>query len=442
MRSATADGLTWRIDPRADRADELAPGKVMFLTGRAVGRVLDVRREGADLAVTIGPVDITEVIRDGRFATDRPVAFDKVVVYSAEDPFWAQTESEPDPDASGGGGSGGSGGGGGSGSGGRIPGFSAPIGQTTGLAGPREGPVTREGRPPLPPPRLGGPIDAVAGAFRLTPTCCAGGIGAHFHYDREGVRLDGNVELLLTKPSGGFDLVIEGGRITTAKFQIEGGVGLRLKVAGATKVGTQGNIHPYITVPVDFTVPLGQFLGVPFSATINQALEIRTAFSAKDGNIKAEGEYTFTGGLGFGYDKGRFGPPGPQGFTTKNSITNSITGPSVGVNGLLVTYQVRFHVGIGAFGFTTGLYVGLTAAVGLSVGSALGSPITVCKGTGVSLSTDFGVGYTLPAPVVNVINFFLRVFKAKPIERRGGIGSSATFFAKAEIVPDIPLCRA
>jgi hypothetical protein len=393
VRSATADGLTWRLDPRADRAEELAPGKVMFLTGRAVGRVLDVRREGADLAVTIGPVDITEVIRDGRFATDRPVAFDKVVVYSAENPFWAQTESEPGPDASGSGGSGGSGGAGGSGSGGRIPGFSAPIGQTTGLAGPREGPVTREGRPPLLPPRLSGPVDAVAGVFRLTPTCCAGGIGAHFHYDRDGVRLDGNVELLLTKPSGGFDLVIEGGRITTAKFQIEGGVGLRLKVAGATKVGTEGNIHPYITVPVDFTVPLGQFLGVPFSATINQALEIRTAFSAKDGNIKAEGEYTFTGGLGFGYDKG-------------------------------------------------GLYVGLTAAVGLSVGSALGSPITVCKGTGVSLSTDFGVGYTLPAPVVNVINFFLRVFKAKPIERRGGIGSSATFFAKAEIVPDIPLCRA
>ena len=64
------------------------------------------------------------------------------------------------------------------------------------------------------------------------------------------------------------------------------------------------------------------------------------------------------------------------------------------------------------------------------------------RGTGVSLSTDYGVGYTLPAPVVHVINFFLRVFKAKPIERRGSIGSSATLFTKAEIVPDIPLCRA
>lgn len=87
--------------------------------------------------------------------------------------------------------------------------------------------------------------------------------------------------------------------------------------------------------------PVGQFLGVPFSATINQALEIRTAFSAKDGNIKAEGEYTFIGGLGFGYDKGRFGP---QGFATKNSVTNSITGPSVGVNGLLVTYSAKAEI--------------------------------------------------------------------------------------------------
>jgi hypothetical protein len=37
------DALTWRLDPGADRADELAKGKIMFLSGRTVGRVLDLK---------------------------------------------------------------------------------------------------------------------------------------------------------------------------------------------------------------------------------------------------------------------------------------------------------------------------------------------------------------------------------------------------------------
>ncbi|NED54547.1 hypothetical protein G3I24_27065, partial [Micromonospora aurantiaca] len=67
VRSVSPDGLTWRLDPGARDADRLAPGRVMFLTGRGVGRVLDLDEEGGDLVVTIGPVTLTEVIRDGTF---------------------------------------------------------------------------------------------------------------------------------------------------------------------------------------------------------------------------------------------------------------------------------------------------------------------------------------------------------------------------------------
>jgi hypothetical protein len=49
VRSVTADGLTWRLDPRAGRADQLKPGKILFVTGRGVGRVLDARRDGGDV---------------------------------------------------------------------------------------------------------------------------------------------------------------------------------------------------------------------------------------------------------------------------------------------------------------------------------------------------------------------------------------------------------
>ena len=411
VRSVTADGLTWRIDPRAKQADALTRGKVMFVTGRGVGRVIDVRPDGDDLAVTIGPVGITEVVRDGRFTSDRPIPFDRMVANPAGEPFWAETE-ESTAGSSGGGGSGarGGGGGGGAGGGGRLPGRS------------------KSARIP-------------AGKFNVTPTCCATGIGVHFTYDSGGIRLVGTLELMLEKPSGTFDLVIDNGSIRTAKFEVTGGTGLRLDVEGGSALGAGHNVNRRITIPVDFAVPLGTFLGVPFSATVNQSLTIQTAFSAKNGNIKASARYAFGGKLGFGYQDGSFDAWKPVGFQVKNSLTNSITGISVGVNGMLFAYQARLHVGIGAFGFSTGLYVGLTASVGVTIGSALGAPITVCRGATLNLFTDYGVGYRLPTAVVKVINVFLRVFEARPIEAEGGIGGTANVLNRNEVVPDVPLCR-
>jgi hypothetical protein len=62
IRELSPNGFMWTIDGSAPHANELVPGKIFFMTGRAVGRVLDVRKDGGNLVVTVGPVDITEVI--------------------------------------------------------------------------------------------------------------------------------------------------------------------------------------------------------------------------------------------------------------------------------------------------------------------------------------------------------------------------------------------
>jgi hypothetical protein len=95
---------------------------------------------------------------------------------------------------------------------------------------------------------------------------------------------------------------------------------------------------------------------VPFAVTVNQWLVVKTAFSSKDAHIKAAGEYGFSGALGFGYAGGRFGPRVPEGFQTKESLTQSLAGVAIGASGIIVTYQAKFYVGIGAFGFTAGLW--------------------------------------------------------------------------------------
>jgi len=98
------------------------------------------------------------------------------------------------------------------------------------------------------------------------------------------------------------------------------------------ELGPEHNIDKKILIPVDFSVPIGSILGVSFSATGNRYARLRLRERA-------------------------FGARVPTNFAVENSITNSLNGISVGVNGVVITYQARFYVGIGAFGFTAGIYL-------------------------------------------------------------------------------------
>ena len=86
IRSQSSNGFIWTIDGSAPRARELVPGKIFFMTGRAVGRVLDVREAGRDLVVTIGPVDITEIVREAHIRiTNMPIDFGDALAYTSSD---------------------------------------------------------------------------------------------------------------------------------------------------------------------------------------------------------------------------------------------------------------------------------------------------------------------------------------------------------------------
>src|SRR5437762_975299 len=49
IRGLSPDGLVWTIDPNAPHARELEEGKVAFVTGRCVGRVLSATRDDQGL---------------------------------------------------------------------------------------------------------------------------------------------------------------------------------------------------------------------------------------------------------------------------------------------------------------------------------------------------------------------------------------------------------
>ncbi|MBX7265968.1 hypothetical protein KIF24_07940 [Micromonospora sp. Llam7] len=429
VRSVTVDGLTWTLDAAAGGVSDLGPGKVMFVTSRGVGRVVEVHDEGDTRRVTIAPVELTDVIRDGEFASDEPVPIDEPIAYSAEGALWtdhdAVTAASPPspgvrPAAFGG-----------------TPG--ALVRPAAGAAGAGRHrpavPAARRAPAPPEPERVDMPRPSVgsrgvtANGFTTTPRCCRDGVGADISYDDGEIRFVASAMLAMRSPSARFHLAISGGRVRVAELQVHGGGGLSVSIKGASRVGTDRQLDRRFTIPVDFTVPVGLVLGIPFTLSVTQELVVRTAFSARDGNLSASGAYDLRGVLGFGYRDGGWGVHRPEGPFMRSSLLDSVKGISVGANGAVLAYKATFTLGIGAFGFKAGLHLGFTVSTGVARGSALaqffplapGTRGIDCRGASLSIDLTYSVGYVIPEPVVKVVNFFLRIFQARPITSSGGI---------------------
>lgn len=162
-----------------------------------------------------------------------------------------------------------------------------------------------------------------------------------------------------------------------------------------SRISKPPSIHPTrrstkrVALPVDFSVSFVAF-GVPLSVVVNQWVVIKTAFSAKGGSIKATGEYNFTAGPGFGSENGSWSATAPTQLTVNPSMVASLDGISLGATGIVLAYQARFLVGLGAFGFSAGVYFGLTAEsmwrVGLNGVSVPGRSPAPARRTTVSSS--------------------------------------------------------
>ncbi|GIJ24414.1 hypothetical protein [Micromonospora lutea] len=413
VRSVTADGLTWRIDAAAPRADKLASGKIMFITGRGVGRVLDLRRDGDDLLVTIGPVTVTDVIRDG-ILEQRGIAIENPVVYQAGEPLWAMSEAEAES-----------------------------LGATpSGRAG-RAAPLRLAPTPPRPaqppPARGGGEVKSVVANFS-TGVSLNDGAEVSFHYDRAGTKLSGRAALTFNRPEADFHLSIKGGSVTRADLTISGGFGIRYSFEAGIQDGQ--NITAVLPVPAEFSIPIGRVIGVPLALTVSQTLKVTTAFGAKAGTVKGNGEFSLAGSLGYGYVNGTFGPQVSKNFKRKESLINSLRGVPVGVMGLLIEHRVRFDVGFSAFVLKAGLFFEVSTGYGTTIGSALGAPLAVCRGVGLGVRASYGIGYEILAPVVKMINKFLRLVKIAPINSSGKLGPKPYVIHTAEeiIPPGTKLC--
>jgi hypothetical protein len=189
-------------------------------------------------------------------------------------------------------------------------------------------------------------------------------------------------------------------------------------------------------VPLDFSIPLGG----PFPLALNwrQQFILKTAFSAKNSTLSASADYSFGGGLGFTYRPGHFTVDTPGKITAITDAVDNVGGISVGVNGLVLAYQAKVIVGIGAFGFATGLELGFNTSWGITNGSAIG--IVTCRQVTLTMTGTVGIGWAIPHVVAAVVNAILSIFKTR-IPESGGVRSApVTIARRSDYAPHKEIC--
>ena len=85
IRSMAGDGMHWTFDANSPHVDEFQEGKIVFATGRAVGRIVGLQRQGDSVTAFLAPVQLTDVIKKGHFAMSQKVDVANMLTYVAPD---------------------------------------------------------------------------------------------------------------------------------------------------------------------------------------------------------------------------------------------------------------------------------------------------------------------------------------------------------------------
>ena len=392
IRSQSTNGFIWTIDASAPRAAELEPGKIFFMTNRAVGRVLDVRKDGGNLVIVAGPVDLTDVVREAHITFTTPIDFEEAIAYTSPD----------------------------------LPGRVDVIALRTAANDATITPVayvTGSGfgdqSPTAPTPDVSNLVH-----FTIAPIVNRFGLGIEASSDGGGLKLYTQATLHIAAPSASADIdITPSGGVNRAALTLTGGAGLTWKFAAGTDVGMRANVNGILTPDTDFSIPLGGIGPLPFAITVRQRLVVKTALGVRNATLSATGNYSFDGAFTVGVVNGKWTIGGPTSFTTDQNMMKTADGISFGASGINLTDEVKVIAGIGVHGFAAGPYFRVTSALGVFKGSSLG--MIACKEATLDVKLSGGVGYVIPKVVTTLFNSILSALNIKyRIVGEGGFTSA------------------
>lgn len=424
IRGISEDGLYILVNPNAEGINDLAVDKVAFITGRALGRIVHMERQGKDLLLVIMPVEITEVFLEADFQGEVDFGTDELIYYSTPEQPWTVedvvAEAEGDEPS------------------GFAP-RTLPI-SFSNLAG--EAPDTETFNPaPIRANWGKAPVASAKGFSKLETIDYRKNqdIGVEFTAFEKGTEVRGLLALHATTPRASWEFRISRGRLEKAQFRIHSDLTVKAGFRIVSQDGLGGNFHKQVVVPAELAIPLTAG-GVPFTFRITQRFLVNTGMTAKSSYFQGYGEWKLNGNFGFGYSDGKLQVTGPTtGWLTKDPVT-TFYGASMGASMAVLAHAVRFKLGLGFVLFDVGPYVDVISSAGVIRGSDLG--ILVCNLAYIDLAARAGLGLNINGTVTKVINAVMGLFTNKRLQSEHTLVQSPLAFLikSGRVKPAVKLC--
>src|SRR5450432_1317383 len=424
IRSASANSLVWTIAKSAPGAEKLKVGSVMLLTSVATGRVAAIHDDGDSRVVTLAPVNLTDVIRNGSIDVDQAVPASGFSYQLIPDLVGAQSVPQA----------------------GDLP--SANI-SPSGYRGTH--PFTAEPaavalpRAALPgaAPQAGGSswpfasdssVEVKVGDWTVSPSLSDDKVEL-------GVERDGDLKVGIDFAFDTNNLhfhgidTIKNGQSTHSGFEITGITGLTISLQAGAAGGSADNEKIRIEAPIEANLeipPSPATAGLPMDIKVEFTFSVETAITGDNSTLVATGIWGLDGPIG--YDGSNFETPT---FTVKQSIIDSITGITLGPSGIVFGVEMKFQVGVGVASLSAGPFAGVTVDLGVTNGSSLGAALARCKGATLDLRGSTGVGLELSAADIPILKDLLPGAKYEY-----SLEASTSLLHRSQVIPDVPLCDA
>jgi hypothetical protein len=433
---ASADGHTWAIDAAAPGASKLQVGSVLLLTSRAVGRVLDIQDQGGARIVTVGPVQLTELFADANFNLDQPVDLGSMAYQALpQTPGNVTTPSSSasaDPAGN-------------LNDNGATPSPGALTMPTVRLISYRNGATTPADpraaatAKQLPPASEACQEITLAAKWSIKPCVDGSQISIGVDYDPSasngsgGLKFGGTVIFKAQSPQLHAQVAIQNGKLASPTVVLAGIKGIDVNLGAGTANGTKDDGKFKFEIPIEVETPIPPSpatLGIPLNLVIEFKLLVEVAMSGNNSTLTAGASYNLDGEMGV-----RDGQVVSPKLTVNKSIMDSIKGITLGPSGVVFAAKIKLHFGVGMEGFIAGPYATTTFSVGVSQGSALGSPIANCQSASIALWVGAGAGVTFDfGEFANVVPKLTK-FQTE-VEKNWNV------YTVSKTVPDTKICQA
>lgn len=397
IRGMSGDGLLWILDASAKGTEALAVGRVAFVTGRCVGRVLHLERQGDSVRLLLGPVELTDIYRRLELTFSHSIDLQKTLPLPAPQSDLVRFPLEGD-DVS-------------------LPPTGVDMSRLMGSTMPpsfwRDGGQFRHAQvSPGIPQRLNVELQT------SRPLINGAGFGAEMRHEGAGTRIVAQAQLQFATPRLEGYIHVRDGSLY-AKLMVKNAAALLLAFDAVAGDDFSRNVNWQLPLG-GVSFPLAP--PVPLSVDFRHTLSVRTVFSGKNAHFGARGKYELKGDIGIVIYHMNPYPVGPTIKSTIDSLFDNMSGASIGPNGIVLNHEVHIVAGVGAAGFTAGPSAQILTSLGTARGSDIG--IVRCAGATLAMHIRGGVGWTVPAGLVKATNWVLGLFRVKPIPDHGGFYSS------------------